>query len=371
MLAGRPIRFKLLIGFGLLVLVVGILSSSGLYTTYAYRSLVKSLRSRVSELPLAAQLSRNVADLRITLSELRGLRAVTFDPSESGPASRVRIREDFRAKFGEVGDTLAAYRRRLGPERPVSADIADTLDEWATVRKIEASLDRIEGANHDGDWVFDTLDVDRLDAELALLQDLTVELPGHLHNRLHGFASEVRGEYRTLIVGTWITTFLAALIIFALFVRLSWQWILRPLRVIIHGSRRVAAGQFSHRIEVDGQDEMAELARAFNAMTDRFETIRDDLDAQVRQRTKQVVRSEQLASVGFLAAGVAHEINNPLASIAMCAESLQGRIEEMLHAADTPAGSARCESDPSGVVDHYLQMIQDEAFRCKEITEKL
>ena len=59
--------------------------------------------------------------------------------------------------------------------------------------------------------------------ELAALQDLTVELPGHLHDRLHGFASEVRSEYRTLIVGTWITTFLAAMIIFALFVRPSWQ----------------------------------------------------------------------------------------------------------------------------------------------------
>jgi signal transduction histidine kinase len=106
---------------------------------------------------------------------------------------------------------------------------------------------------------------------------------------------------------------------------------------------------------------MAELADAMNAMTDRFQAIRDDLDRQVQERTKQVVRSEQLASVGFLAAGVAHEINNPLASIAMCAESLEGRLRDVLDDAD----------QQHGVVSQYLRMIQSEAFRCKGITERL
>ena len=87
---------------------------------------------------------------------------------------------------------------------------------------------------------------------------------------------------------------------------------------------------------------MSELADAMNDMTARFQAIRDDLDRQVQERTKQVVRSEQLASVGFLAAGVAHEINNPLASIALCAESLEGRIHELLDAAAaTPSADQR------------------------------
>ena len=78
-----------------------------------------------------------------------------------------------------------------------------------------------------------------------------------------------------------------------------------------------------------------------NDMTARFEAIRDDLDRQVQERTKQVVRSEQLASVGFLAAGVAHEINNPLASIALCAESLEGRIARTARRPATGAGRPR------------------------------
>jgi len=131
--------------------------------------------------------------------------------------------------------------------------------------------------------------------------------------------------------------------------------------MLIAGSRRVAAGEFSYRIRLDTEDEMAELAKAMNDMTARFQEVRDDLDRQVRVRTKQVVRSEQLASVGFLAAGVAHEINNPLASIAICAESLESRFQTALD-----------EDDPQRtVVGDYLRMIQSEAFRCKGITEKL
>ena len=106
---------------------------------------------------------------------------------------------------------------------------------------------------------------------------------------------------------------------------------------------------------------MAELAEAMNAMTARFQAIHDDLENQVEERTRQVIRSEQLASVGFLAAGVAHEINNPLASIAMSAESLQSRLHEALDH----------DEEQHAIIANYLRMIESEAFRCKEITEKL
>ena len=368
MLSKWPIRVKLFVGLGLLVLVVAILSSSGLYATYAYRNLVASLSWRVMELPVAAVLSQRVGNLRMTLSELQGMRRLgdlqtsSFlgTEHEEEPSRVWWVRAQFSDDLRQLEGTLSDYRSQLESEVQADLRMADNRPERETVRKIEAALARIHQANRDEDWMLDGVKVGQLKTELEQLQTLVDELPSHLHHKLGGFRNEVRGQYRTLIVGTWIASISAALL-FALFVRLSWQWVLQPLRILIRGSRRVAAGQFDYRIHLDTQDEMSELAEALNDMTARFQDIRDDLDRQVQQRTKQVVRSEQLASVGFLAAGVAHEINNPLASIAMCAESLESRVREILD-----------KDDPQhAVVSNYLRMVQNEAFRCKEITEKL
>ncbi len=362
MLANCPIRRKLLLGLGLLVLVVAILAGAGLVATYAYRNLVNSLSWRVSELPLAAELSTRVSDLRITIGELRGLRMDTFpDTHHDLVPMRVRMaRDQYRGQLDAVDQTLARYREQLASENRADPWISDHRREQETVRKIEKQLARIHSANRDEDWMLDNVKIGWLDVELEQLQVLAAELPSHLHKKLAGFSHEVSGQYGVLIVSAWTATVSAGLL-FLLFMRLSYRWVFRPLQMLIAGSRRVAAGEFSYRIRLDTEDEMAELAKAMNDMTARFQEIRDDLDRQVQVRTKQVVRSEQLASVGFLAAGVAHEINNPLASIAMCAESLEGRL---LAALD--------EDDPQRtVVGDYLRMIQTEAFRCKGITEKL
>jgi signal transduction histidine kinase len=185
-----------------------------------------------------------------------------------------------------------------------------------------------------------------------------------MYKRMHVLADDVRAQYRTAIAAAWMNLILALILLGAAH-RVFYKWFADPLHVLVKGSRKVAAGDFDHRIELATRDEIGELAVAMNAMTNRFREIRDDLDRQVHERTNQVVRSEQLASVGFLAAGVSHEINNPLASIALCSESLESRLVDLLECAEAE------RAEDVQVARNYLQMIQREAFRCKQITEKL
>ncbi|OHB82104.1 MAG: hypothetical protein A2W31_02610, partial [Planctomycetes bacterium RBG_16_64_10] len=361
MLSKWPIRNKLLLGIALLLALVATLTASACYGLYAYRGLVKGLRDRSTELPLATQLSQHASDLRSTLSELRGLHQFSEVMQNEASWGEGALRLQFRMQLATFQEILAHYRDRLDANVGLpDSRLADDRLERQTLAGIQAVLARIVGVDHDQLWLLDDAGVGALTRAVDDLHRLAVVLPSHLHRRFQVMAQEVRLQYRSAIALTWATS-TAAVTVFALLMQLFYKWVVRPLQTLIEGSRRVAAGDFQHRICLETQDEMAELAAAMNDMTSRFQATRDDLDRQVQERTKQVVRSEQLASVGFLAAGVAHEINNPLASIALCSESLEGRLMDLL-----------TESDAEyAVVRDYLRMIQEEAFRCKGITEKL
>ena len=364
-----PIRRKLQLGLGLFAVSVLTLFGSAYYGLYAYRGLVKSLSARSFELPLADKLRDHVADLHETLNQVRG-RQNLDDSFETTPAmaeAYVLLRQNYYAQLDQFCQALTRYREQLDSNQ-ARTDLAinDDRYERQTLAEIDSLLARIKHYDSNApDWLLDNKEVvSQLRSDVDHLRDLAAKLPSYLHDRFRQLASDVRTEYRFAIGLAWTTTALTSILLVAA-IQLFRKWIARPLSTLVQGSREVAAGKFDHRIRLDSDDEMRELAESMNDMTARFQEIRDDLDCQVRERTKQVVRSEQLASVGFLAAGVAHEINNPLASIAMCSESLVSRLADLLNQRGQENQADR------DIIRNYLDMIQKEAFRCKQITEKL
>ncbi len=369
MLSRWPIRYKLMLGVATMFLIVAGLSFSGFKGVYAYRELAKTISRRADELPIAAKLVQNTAELRHSVERTESLLEFDRNARDLGGAFSVgyvdMMRGEFRVHLLAVNQSLEDYRKQIDTPDIEESRIGDRHKERETVAKIERTLKRINDINQSEDWFVDDLKLALIKPELDELNLLANELPTFLQGKMNAFTDQARGEYRAWIVMTWLTTILANVVLIVMLFFLNY-WIFRPLGVLIDGSRRVAGGDFSHRIQLRTRDEVSELATAMNNMTSSFCEVRDDLDNQVQQRTKEVVRSERLASVGFLAAGVAHEINNPMASVAWAAESLESRIDELL-----PESQDEETREEVAIVHKYLRRIQDEAFRCKGITEKL
>ncbi len=143
--------------------------------------------------------------------------------------------------------------------------------------------------------------------------------------------------------------------------------IARPLADLVLGTRRVMAGDLRHHVEIRDEGEIGELASSFNAMVEELERTRHQieeqnrtLEARVRERTEALResgealrKSEKLASLGLLASGVAHELNNPLTGILM---NTNLALEEL--APDDPHRDD-------------LRRIVADATRCRNIVEDL
>jgi signal transduction histidine kinase len=196
---------------------------------------------------------------------------------------------------------------------------------------------------------------DELSRELT---DLLSICNGFVHKTWLASADDLR------LAITGVSVIAGCTLIVALLASLwQYQLVMQPLNRLRRWCRQTAEGDFSIRYMPTHDREFQELGRDVNKMADELAAFHRRLEAMVASKSRELVRSERLASVGYLAAGVAHEINSPLNIMSGYAElSLKrlGRLSQI-------QSPGECDAQ---VIQH-LSIIRSEAFRCKEITQKL
>jgi two-component system, NtrC family, sensor kinase len=386
------IRHKLMLGLGLVVGIMALLLGGTLRGLWSYYVTLNSIRSLLTELKAAQELKEAVADVLSRAEDPNNLlKKAREDRGHKAPAppARAELLPEFpgepaphKEKPATLHDAIShalsklqEYEHQLQEalnhgRDPVNGEhalgtIAHLRDDFKKLGEAarKASEPRMGVVKPD-----DTLrheDWEVLQEQADAIERGTDDLCGHIYEELHQRINESRSHYQRALWVLIPTSVVGLALVFGLLWSF-YAWVFYPIRDLGLGVNRVARGDFDHRIELHSEDEMADLGAAFNDMMERLQELYRDLARQVNERSRQLVRSERLASVGFLAAGVAHEINNPLASIAFCSEALEARLAALLRRAE---GVGR--GDDAEVFARYLKMIQEEAFRCKNITERL
>ena len=171
---------------------------------------------------------------------------------------------------------------------------------------------------------------------------------------------------------TILITLLALLAIIVISYAMIEKFISRRVQRLAGGVKKVAAGDLDFEIQARSSDEIGDLARSFNIMTHELKEARDEITnwtltledlveertAQLKRAQENAIQAEKMASMGRLAAIVAHEINNPLAGIRTYAKLMLKRGAELF---------------PGDAVKYiqYIETIESESARCGEIVRGL
>jgi two-component system NtrC family sensor kinase len=314
---------RLLAGFGAMVAIFGVASWVALVGLRDTQHAVARMKGAEEDVRVALQLASAVRD------------------QYAHQAHTIIIGDE-----SHLGFYADAQRRVLALTRELRRKDASP-EARATIDDIERASDELDGifrksivpAVVRGDRAFVQEEHARAQLVVERIQGLAEALVEASETSIATARAEVESvERRTK---SWMVALLLGAPLLAGAVSLYiGRSIARPIAKLQAGAARLAAGRLDTRIDVDTPDEFGALARQFNAMT-----------ASIEEHQDRLVQSEKLAGIGRLAAGVAHEINNPLAVIL-------GYVRLMRKKAEGPLAEE-------------LRIIEEEAVRARDIVEGL
>ena len=153
-----------------------------------------------------------------------------------------------------------------------------------------------------------------------------------------------------------------------------WKVVGKPINALKRGTEHLCSGDLGYQIEVHSQDEVGDLARSFNGMSLQLHAANEEivnwartLEDRVQQKTIELQRAhdhvlhvEKMASIGKMAAVVAHEVNNPLSGILTYSKLLRKWV-----------GTGQAEREKRDETMECLELIATESRRCGDLIKNL